>query len=231
MRKLVVALVVFAVVVPAAALAGGWATVGLSSTPKGSVAGKPWVVNLTVLQHGVTPLDGIQPHVRITQGTLARQFLARPTAKIGRLQGTRRLPARGHVALVDLGRLQPNAHLQGGACPLTSSGGVSASMHGDGRNPRSARFLPAAPTLHTASECRRSPRLWSTFVAIDGICSSRSERAVGHDEQPHRRGGGDRRRARDIRDEGDLADEVAGAELAERLPAAGDSHAARRRRR
>ena len=83
MRKLVVVLVVFAVVVPAAALAGGWATVGLSSTPKGSVAGKPWVVNLTVLQHGVTPLEGIQPHVRITQGTLARQFLARPTTKTG----------------------------------------------------------------------------------------------------------------------------------------------------
>jgi hypothetical protein len=83
MRKLVVALIVFAVVVPAAALAGGWATVGLSSTPKGSVAGEPWVVNLTVLQHGVTPLQGIQPHVRITQGTLARQFLARPTTKIG----------------------------------------------------------------------------------------------------------------------------------------------------
>jgi hypothetical protein len=83
MRKLVVALVVLAVVVPAAAIGGGWATVGLSSTPKGSVAGTPWVVNLTVLQHGVTPLQGIQPHVRITQGTLARQFLARPTTKIG----------------------------------------------------------------------------------------------------------------------------------------------------
>ena len=83
MRKLVVALAVVAVVAPAAALAGGWATVKLSSTPQGARAGVPWVVNLTVLQHGVTPLEGIQPHVRITQGTIARQFLARPTTKTG----------------------------------------------------------------------------------------------------------------------------------------------------
>jgi hypothetical protein len=83
MRRLVVALVAIAVVVPAAAFAGGWATVQLSSTPTGSRAGVPWVVNLTVLQHGRTPLDGIQPHVRISQGAIARQFLARPTSKVG----------------------------------------------------------------------------------------------------------------------------------------------------
>jgi hypothetical protein len=83
MRKLVVIVVALAVLVPATALAGGWATVQLSSTPKGAKAGVPWVVTLTVLQHGETPLADLQPHVRIVQGTLARQFLARPTAKTG----------------------------------------------------------------------------------------------------------------------------------------------------
>jgi hypothetical protein len=83
MRKLVVALVVVAVIAPAAALAGGWATVKLSSTPQGTRAGVPWIVDLTVLQHGQTPLADIQPHVRITQGVIARQFLARPTTKVG----------------------------------------------------------------------------------------------------------------------------------------------------
>ena len=83
MRKLVVALAAAAVLVPATALAGGWATVKLSSTPAGSQVGVPWVVDLTVLQHGVTPLADIQPHVRITQGALARRFFARPTAKTG----------------------------------------------------------------------------------------------------------------------------------------------------
>ena len=83
MRKLVVAALALAVLVPATALAGGWATVKLSSTPAGSRAGEPWVVQLTVLQHGQTPLADLQPHVRIEQGALARQFLARPTAKTG----------------------------------------------------------------------------------------------------------------------------------------------------
>ena len=83
MRTLVVALVVAAALLPAAAIAGGWATVQLSSTPKGSEAGTPWVVNLTVLQHGVTPLAGVRPEVRIAQGALRRSFAARPTGKTG----------------------------------------------------------------------------------------------------------------------------------------------------
>jgi hypothetical protein len=83
MRKLVVALATVAILVPAAALAGGWATVKLSSTPAGSQVGVPWVVDLTVLQHGVTPLANIQPHVLIVQGTISRKFVARPTAKTG----------------------------------------------------------------------------------------------------------------------------------------------------
>lgn len=78
MRKLVVLLVLVTALVPAVALAGGWATVKLSSTPKGAQAGVPWVVDLTVLQHGVTPLSGVEPRVRIAQGTIARSFLARP---------------------------------------------------------------------------------------------------------------------------------------------------------
>ena len=83
MRKLVVTAAVAAVLVPATALAGGWATVQLSSTPKGARAGVPWVVDLTVLQHGVTPLAQVRPEVRIARGTLARSFVARPTAKTG----------------------------------------------------------------------------------------------------------------------------------------------------
>ena len=78
MRKLVVVLALLTALVPAAAVAGGWATVKLSSSPKGAQAGVPWVVDLTVLQHGVTPLSGVEPRVRIAQGTIARSFLARP---------------------------------------------------------------------------------------------------------------------------------------------------------
>ncbi|MGH2985286.1 MAG: FixH family protein [Solirubrobacterales bacterium] len=74
-----------ALAVPAAALAGGWATVGLSSTPDGLGPGESWVVELEVLQHGQTPLQGVEPAVTINEpGTRAeRTFPAKPTERPG----------------------------------------------------------------------------------------------------------------------------------------------------
>jgi YtkA-like protein len=74
-----------ALIAPASTLAGGWATVGLSSLPDGARAGEEWVVDLTVLQHGRTPLEGVQPVVRIgrpDRGT-ERSFRAVPTGEAG----------------------------------------------------------------------------------------------------------------------------------------------------
>jgi hypothetical protein len=82
-RRLLWALAVAALVVPATALAGGWATVQLSSTPKGVTAGAPWNVRVTVLQHGVTPLAYVKPVVRIRKGDVRRVFPARPTDETG----------------------------------------------------------------------------------------------------------------------------------------------------
>jgi hypothetical protein len=83
MRTFVAAIAVTSALLPATALAGGWATVQLSSTPDGTEARAPWVVNLTVLQHGVTPLAGVRPEIRISQGALRRTFVARPTGRAG----------------------------------------------------------------------------------------------------------------------------------------------------
>ena len=85
MKKLplLVALAVAAIVVPAAS-AGGWATVGLSSLPTGTPPGKTWPVDLTVLQHGQTPLEGIAPVLTIENGDGdSRAFTATPTGKPG----------------------------------------------------------------------------------------------------------------------------------------------------
>ena len=65
------------------ALAGGWATAGLSSTPEGVGPGEPWNVEITVLQHGRTPLAGLTPEVRISSGDDTRGFAAVPTGKTG----------------------------------------------------------------------------------------------------------------------------------------------------
>lgn len=83
MKKLLLVLAVFAVAVPAAS-AGGFATVGLSSLPSDTKAGGTWSVDLTVLQHGRTPLQGISPTLTIANGDGdTRTFTGTPTDKPG----------------------------------------------------------------------------------------------------------------------------------------------------
>jgi hypothetical protein len=70
---------------PSTALAGGWATVGLSSLPDGLSPGEEWVVDLTILQHGRTPLEGVKPRVLIrpADGGGEETFAATPTSRPG----------------------------------------------------------------------------------------------------------------------------------------------------
>jgi hypothetical protein len=82
-RRLALVAAAAALALPAVAWAGGWATVKLSSTPAGAVAGAPWKVRITVLQHGQTPLADVNPVVRIRKGQLTKAFPARPTATTG----------------------------------------------------------------------------------------------------------------------------------------------------
>jgi hypothetical protein len=87
-RRLVVAVTVAmagACLAAGPASAGGWATVGLDSVPDGVRAGEPWVVHLTILQHGRTPLGGVQPDLTISnvRGEATRTFAARPTGRPG----------------------------------------------------------------------------------------------------------------------------------------------------
>ena len=81
---------------PAGALAGGWATVGLSSTPDGLAPGTPWKVDIEVLQHGRTPLDNVHPTVTITSadGSTQRTFATRPAGRPGVHRAIGDVPAR-----------------------------------------------------------------------------------------------------------------------------------------
>ena len=78
-----IAIALLLLLAPALASAGGFATAGLSSTPEGIAPGKPWKVDITVLQHGRTPLNGLTPRVQISSGDAAREFVAKPTGKPG----------------------------------------------------------------------------------------------------------------------------------------------------
>ena len=87
-----------ALIAPATSLAGGWATVGLSSLPEGTQPREVWMVDLTLLQHGRTPLEGVEPRVLIREGPSGdeKAFPAKPTERPG--------VYRAHVAFPSAGR-------------------------------------------------------------------------------------------------------------------------------
>jgi hypothetical protein len=89
MRRIAL-LLVLAVLVPAeVAQAGGWATVELGESPSGLKPGKPWRVELIVKQHGITPMEGVQPSITIVSPKGAeRTFAARPTGQVGHYVAT-----------------------------------------------------------------------------------------------------------------------------------------------
>jgi hypothetical protein len=74
---------VLALMLAATATAGGFATVQLSSLPTDTDAGTPWSVDMTVLQHGVTPLEGIEPTITIYGGGSETTFPATPAGAPG----------------------------------------------------------------------------------------------------------------------------------------------------
>ncbi len=92
-----VSLVVCSLAIAAAASAGGWATVGLSSTPEELSAGKTWAVDLKVLQHGRTPLADVKPTVTITGKETGKKlvFAAEPTDRVGVYRAKVKFPAAG----------------------------------------------------------------------------------------------------------------------------------------
>src|SRR5688500_8678264 len=85
MRLTLLAVIAAALAVPTAATAGGWATVGFDPPPKDLVPGVPWEVELTVLQHGRTPLQGVKPRVIVSKeaGGEEATFVASPTGEPG----------------------------------------------------------------------------------------------------------------------------------------------------
>lgn len=62
-----------------AAYGGGFATVGLSSSPTGVAPGQPWNVDIAVLAHGRTPVEGLPAIVRIRSGTTVKEFSTKET--------------------------------------------------------------------------------------------------------------------------------------------------------
>jgi hypothetical protein len=96
MKRMLLALALVALALPLSALGGGWATVQLSSLPAGTDAGGTWSPELTILQHGVTPLEGVFPTIRIYDGDgTPREFSAEPTGTPGHYRADVVFPSSG----------------------------------------------------------------------------------------------------------------------------------------
>jgi hypothetical protein len=96
MHRLALVLALAALALPAAGAAGGFATVGVAPLPGDIGAGDRWTPTLTILQHGRTPLDGLQPRLTIhSPGGGTHTFDARPTGEPGRYAVEVRFPSAG----------------------------------------------------------------------------------------------------------------------------------------
>ena len=96
MRSLLLAATA-ALLVAAPASAGGWATAGLGPPDDGLGAGDTWNAQMTIMQHGVTPLVGVQPAVIITNASSGKQlrFEAKPTDTAGVYLAKVKFPSEG----------------------------------------------------------------------------------------------------------------------------------------
>ena len=103
MRYLIaLATVATALVASAVAGAGGWATVGLDPLPTGVGPGEPWNPEITILQHGQTPLTGLSPTITITHDDSgeSQQFVARETDEPGVYEASVVFPEAGSWRIV-----------------------------------------------------------------------------------------------------------------------------------
>jgi len=82
---------------PAAALAGGWVVISLDTLPDQIHAGQPVTLSFMVRQHGRTPIDGVEPKLTATNRTTGQQIqvAAEPMKELGRFMVTIDFPDEG----------------------------------------------------------------------------------------------------------------------------------------
>ena len=151
MRRVLIALpLALVLLVAPAAHAGGWATVGLSSTPAGTEPGTPWPVEITVLQHGVTPLEGVEPAVIITSGDARETFPATPTGKPGVYRAEVVFPTAGRWSYaVDDGFISERVHTF--PAVQIDAGTSAPATGGDGGGPSAGWLIPGVALLLAAA--------------------------------------------------------------------------------
>jgi hypothetical protein len=157
---------------PLPALAGGWSVVTLDSTPADVQAEAPFQIGFTVLQHGKTPMQGLEPVIRFWQNESAARgvgltmvslakpsidtlvtFTAQEAGEAGHYVATMTLPSAGvwQWEIAAFGEPALMSPLQVGAAPA-----------------KSAAVEQAIPSAQASSFPLSSPWLALTILAVLG---------------------------------------------------------------
>ncbi len=108
------------------ALAGGWAVITLNELPGEIIAGQPLEIEFTVRQHGVTPMEGLEPTVYARQADLRVAEQASAQGESGHYMTTLILPREGDwewsIQAFTGNQPMPTLHVTGNA--VASSGSV-----------------------------------------------------------------------------------------------------------
>jgi len=152
-RRLLIAVPLVFLALTATAFGGGWATVGMSSTPEGAKPGEPWVVDMTILQHGRTPLEGVHPSLTIINGDARQTFNAKATEEPGVYRVSVTFPTKGLWSYqVDDGFISGQPHtfkaVEIGAPGTTPS---TAPTTSDGGGPSLIWLIPGLALLAAAA--------------------------------------------------------------------------------
>ena len=99
MRRHRTALILPALLVPLAALMGGWAIVTMDDVPDFAEAGKPLPLSFMVRQHGAEPMKGIRPTLEARSGATVVRADARPGTTAGQYVATLALSQPGDWTL------------------------------------------------------------------------------------------------------------------------------------
>jgi hypothetical protein len=124
-----------ALLAPSGAAAGGFATVGVDPVPDGIGPGKVWEVRLTILQHGRTPLEYVNPQVIVERGSVRRAFAARATRQPGVYRARVVFPSAGTWQYV----------VDDGFTKTHTFAPVRVATGGGGKTPVAASATSAAP--------------------------------------------------------------------------------------
>ena len=124
-------------IAPATTLAGGWATVGLSSLPNATQPREVWAVDLTLLQHGRTPLEGVAPRVLIRGDGSEKAFAAKPTERAGVYRARVVFPSAGRWTYA----------VDDDFSQVHELGSVRIGAGGDGATAVAARVTKAPPSV------------------------------------------------------------------------------------